>query len=541
MLHLLRTTLVVLILLASTAWTQIPQGLDLKAAKLAKPAASSANLVLDGAVPATEYILGPGDKLKLLAYNISRSEEELSVDVEGRVELPGLGSVAAAGLDLQRFRDTWSTKLSGVFSCDSVSIRVTEPRRFRVRYSGYGTNPESIELAYPARLDAVLAERLLPKLEEREMRARSMPLELKPEEEREQALQILPELSFRHVLVIRDADTLDVDFLSFSLAGSAEGNPLLRDGDHILALGRGPIMELSGPLRMPVGEVEFRSGDTPLDLIKLAGGVQEGYEAIEVEVTRRAPDGAIINTFTCDLGSPRLASFQLKPWDQVFLRGDRSGESMQRAQVSGEVLRPGSYAIEEGVTTLGTLLERAGIDSSRVDMEHITLIRQNENDPEQSFIEEEGPVIGLTWFERSYAKSRSIHGGSSMAREISGASDEVDQLYLHDGDEIRVPIRQRFIELIGAVRNPGLQVYQEGWTLKDYLMEAGGKEPGVPKSTIKLRRAGSVQFVTVKYGTVLLPGDVVMIPYHDELTAWQKFKEGLSVTVQLVTLVLLTR
>ncbi len=541
MLHLLRTPFVLMLTLVTLVWGQLPQGLDLKAARLAKPATTSGNLILDGAVPAAEYILGPGDKLKLLAYNISRSEEDLSVDVEGRIELPGLGSVAAAGLSLERFRDTWSGKLSAVFSCDSVSIRVTEPRRFRVRYSGYGANPESIELAYPARLDAVLADRLLPKLEEREMRARSMEMELQPNEERQQALQVLPELSFRHVLVIRETDTLDIDFLSFSLAGSPAGNPLLRDGDHILAQGRGPVVELAGPLRMPVGEVEFRSGDTALDLIRLAGGVQEGYEAIEVEVTRRAADGAILSTFTCDLTSPRLAEFALKPWDQVFLRGDRSGEFMQRAVVSGEVLRPGSYAIEEGTTTLGEILEKAGIDSSRADMQHITLIRQSDDDPELAFIEEEGPVIGLTWFERSFAKSRSIHGGSSMAREISGTSTEVDCLYLHDGDEIRVPIRQRFVELIGAVRNPGLQIYQEGWTLKDYLEEAGGKEPGVPKSTIKLRRAGSVQFVTVKYGTVLQPGDVVMIPYRDELTAWQKFKEGLSVTVQLVTLVLLTR
>jgi protein involved in polysaccharide export with SLBB domain len=97
------------------------------------------------------------------------------------------------------------------------------------------------------------------------------------------------------------------------------------------------------------------------------------------------------------------------------------------------------------------------------------------------------------------------------------------------------------VEVLGAVNEPGMLKLQPGWTVSDYMKAAGGKLRGARNSELRLRRAGSDQFVPVGLGVEVAAGDVIMLMYRDEMTAWEKFKEGLAVTAQIMTVALVVR
>lgn len=479
-------------------------------------------LALPGPVSPDEYMLGPGDQLMLLAYNASRSTERLHVNSEGNVLLPGLGLAPATGMSLSQFQQEWSGPLASLFSADSCALWIEQPRVIRVHLSGFNTNPEVLELPYLSRLDAVLAGSLYGYDELG-------------------VIHYNVYTSYRNVEIHRSTDTLLVDFLSFANGGQMAGNPLLSGGDHIVISKRGSVLRVDGPLRQPGGVVEFRKGDTPHQVLNVMGGVMEGYQNLLCQVVRRDPSGLIRQRWEFPITDPKMDSLRLEAWDQVYVVADRSGDFLYEVSINGEVLRPGIYAIDQDRTTLDEILRLAIPDTLSADLENLQISRQVEEDPELEFIETLEGLGDLTWFERSYAKSRSVHGGGTIALEISRNDVDFASILLRNGDEIFVPHSTSYVELLGAVRMPGFQVFQQGWTVRDYLKQAGGKLPGVPKTSIKIRRAGSVHFVSVKLVDSLRPGDVIMIPYTDELTTWEKFKEGLGVTVQLLSVVLLAR
>ncbi len=87
------------------------------------------------AATASEYILGPDDQLKIWALGVEEiSKEIVRVERSGRVDLPVIGPVQAAGLTVEQFRDRLRQKLA---------VEVREPR-VSVDVVGFGSQPVSI-------------------------------------------------------------------------------------------------------------------------------------------------------------------------------------------------------------------------------------------------------------------------------------------------------------------------------------------------------------------------------------------------------------
>lgn len=63
------------------------------------------------ALDATASVLRPGDRIALSYYGTQSTPAEMKIDPEGRLDLPELGQVQAAGLDLKELRDQVTVKL----------------------------------------------------------------------------------------------------------------------------------------------------------------------------------------------------------------------------------------------------------------------------------------------------------------------------------------------------------------------------------------------------------------------------------------------
>lgn len=488
-------------------------------------------LVLDRPIDAETYRMGPGDRVGLYAYNLQRTQDQIPVGSDGRLELPGLGRVDTRGLSLAELRRRQGRRLAQVFDCDSVELWIAQPRRIRVQVSGAGVDPRWQELDYLGRLSSVLqAPETPPPLADPDA---ALPALVKPEEKQ-------PEPSWRNVLIQRDDSLLSVDLLYHLRTGDLVENPVLESGDRVIWSWRGATLMANGPFRQQDGDVEYRPGDTPARIVALLGGPREGLGGARYELVRTQEDG--------DLHSWRFSSqdadfrgLELRPHDRLYLRVENERDPAEQASVQGQVRRPGSFPIQPGHTMLADLLAQALPDSATADLAHVRVLRKLEHDPETRYA---GEILQLGWlnrFEHDYLKSRILHEGGRVSLCYDGAYFDPAKVPLLDGDQVQVLRHGREVEVLGAVGQPGLQAWRPGWSAQDYVKAAGGRLRGAKLSELRLRRAGEDQFGPPPKDYEPAAGDILMLMYREEMTTWEKFKEGLAVTTQLLTVVLVSR
>lgn len=93
--------------------------------------ATSTASVVDGG--ADDYVLGPGDKLRVLVFGETTLSGEFIVAGSGRVSFPLIGEVAAAGLTVQKFRTEIDHELrQGYLREPRVSVEVLTYRPFYI-------------------------------------------------------------------------------------------------------------------------------------------------------------------------------------------------------------------------------------------------------------------------------------------------------------------------------------------------------------------------------------------------------------------------
>lgn len=497
----------------------------------AVPAAPTASVVWDGPVDAETYRLGPGDRLAALVYNLQRDRLDFEVGSDGRVTIAGLGRYEASG-SLADFTRRLEPELAGFWGGDSASVWLLQPRPIRVRVSGHRLPSATLEMRYLDRLSDAY-DRAQFEVETPPPAPAGPPLPdilLSHESD--------APVSLRQVRVIRSNDTLDVDLLAGLRLGDPAGDPVLESGDVLLFGRRAPSLLVSGPFVLDADSIEFRPGDTPARIVELLGGCREpGAWSLELA---RSGDGGL-ELATLRPGESAFANRTLAPGDRLYLRSDRPAPRVSEVLVEGEVLRPGRYPLEAGRSTLADLLVRAQPDPLRADTLAVIVHRAPGADSELEYFGEAMRTLALERIERDYLKSRIVLGRDRVAITVDRQWIDPAKFVLQDGDRVEVPRKTDEVELLGAVQRPGRQPWREGWTVADYLREAGGKLKGSYLSRAKVRTGAGGHFVPLKTRMELRPGDVVMVPYREELTAWEKFKEGLTVISQLMTVVLVAR
>jgi polysaccharide biosynthesis/export protein len=88
-----------------------------------------------------EYKLGPGDKLRVEVYKELQLSQNLQVRPDGKITLPLIGDVMAAGRTPIELRDSLSTSLKEYVTNPVVTVIVVEATAAQVFVIGEVTNP----------------------------------------------------------------------------------------------------------------------------------------------------------------------------------------------------------------------------------------------------------------------------------------------------------------------------------------------------------------------------------------------------------------
>jgi polysaccharide export outer membrane protein len=121
--------------------------------RAATPAASDAATPpgptpMTGAVApiGSEYVIGPGDVLQITVWKNDTLSRTLPVRPDGKISMPLLHDIQAAGLTAMQLRDKIATALGEFMPNPEVAVSVNDVRSMRISILGEVTKPGVLEL-----------------------------------------------------------------------------------------------------------------------------------------------------------------------------------------------------------------------------------------------------------------------------------------------------------------------------------------------------------------------------------------------------------
>jgi protein involved in polysaccharide export with SLBB domain len=228
--------------------------------------------------------------------------------------------------------------------------------------------------------------------------------------------------------------------------------------------------------------------------------------------------------------------FEVVSRDQVFVLPEESDEGF--VYIEGRVRFPGTYPIEQGVTTVRDVVRMAGGLQDDALKRGAYLVRASDDDqlrlrqlaetrqigrpgsvpvaPPAALITTPSGILtpneealrtlrlsNLDFLNRNYL-AQELALRSRMPVDLDGDLS----LTLADGDRLHVPRDNNYVFVFGQVVRPGFVPYREGARAADYVAGAGG--PGLDAHLIYLIEAGTLRF---REGSIeaVRSGDMVFV------------------------------
>jgi protein involved in polysaccharide export with SLBB domain len=490
----------------------------------------------EGPIDSNEYIVGPGDRLKLYFWQPRYAEYPVTVTGEGNVAIPMVGMVSVGNATLAEARRRIESAVATALRIGKVTVDLSEPRRFRVHVTGQVRIPGTYVVPATSRAaDAILMAGGL-KIGVQFVSGDTV---------------VTYNGSLRRIL-LRDPSGTErhADLLSFLRGGRTDRNPLLRDGETIFVPQRLRTSSQIGVFGAVYqgGLFEHADGDELGDALILAGGLTPmadsssllvvGMNGLETHLDLRANTAAALTR-------------PMNPGDRVYIGSSPDTSQYGSVTVTGEVTRPGGYSIRNNETTLREIIERAGGLLPTAAANSARLIRQVDVDPVAperarlaTAMMSQTPVLPYPADPGLAAEfSRWMYGTSVVNLEAAMKPGSADgNLKLRDGDSLEVPKGPLGVRVLGAVNAAGEVEWKPDKNLNYYLAQADGLNKAGWKTrtvVVKARNGSQLRYQT---GLPIDPGDVIYVPLKPSgQTNWDIFKDIIAVTAQVATVILVVR
>jgi polysaccharide export outer membrane protein len=299
-----------------------------------------------------------------------------------------------------------------------------------------------------------------------------------------------PDVYLGRILVSRlqpDSSRVQLHSAFADSAGGVAQDLPLQDGDDIRVFSRStfrtePWITIVGAVRRS-GRVPYREGITLRDVVLLADGLTEDAVLDSAEIARlppTRPTGALAQTIHVSLDSTylpkRSAAVEppnagqetlLQPYDNVMIQR-RPGWDLQRlVSITGQVERPGRYALASKTERLSDLIGRAGGLTTEAYAGGIQFYRRSET--ARAVSQPADPKVPIQPLPPGFAARVGVD-----LPTVLKSPEFRDNLILAAGDSIFIPEFNPLVQVQGGVNAPGPVAYAPGENLDWYVGAAGG-------------------------------------------------------------------
>jgi protein involved in polysaccharide export with SLBB domain len=385
-----------------------------------------------------DYVIGPGDQLKMLMWGRINNTLNLTVGRDGSVSIPEIGPLQVAGLTFAQTKqliEGHAGQITGV----KVDVTMGKLKTIQVFVVGEVEQPGAYTVSALSHVSNALGA----------------------------AGGITKIGSLRKVELRRGNQLVRIiDLYSLLLAGNEQGDEQLQPGDVIFVPVIGPVVGMIGDVKRPAIYELGRSGEPLSSVIKLGGGISAFGYSQRAQVERVADHEKRI-ALDVDLNDIRSQRFDIRDGDLIKIYPVLPAQQ-DIVTVRGSVNRPGKFEWHQGMR-VGDLVELAEGVAPHTFFKY-ALIRRKEG---------KAKTVRLV----------PVDLGEALSANISGPQN----LTLNQEDELTVFSESQMkylptVQVFGEVRNPGYYVMSQGMHVSDLLYLAGGLKDDAYQKAAELAR-----------------------------------------------------
>lgn len=380
--------------------------------------------VTDVPIP-PEYVLGPGDEIKVQMFGKDSQVIALTVDREGMVAFPNIGPIPLAGLDFATAKATLADQIKQKMIGVSASITMGQLRSIRIFALGDVYKPGSYTVSGLATLShALFVSGGVKKIG-----------------------------SLRNIELKRDGRRIaTIDLYDFLLKGDTSNDVRLLPGDVVFVPPIGKTAAIAGEVVRPA-IYELKNENSVGDMLKLAGGLLPNAYTSKALLERFNPKGdkQVLNFGLAGIG----LSTRIQNGDVIKVFPATEFESNQILLI-GNVKRPGKLAWHTGMRVLDVIQSRDDLLPESL-MDYGIIEREAEDTRE--------PVM------LRFRLGELLEKGGNASNELNVKLEPRDKLYVFQRANFR---EQPKLSISGSVQTPGQFEFKRNMRLADLVLAAGG-------------------------------------------------------------------
>lgn len=269
-------------------------------------------------IPVTpDYVIGPGDEIRLQIWGQVNQRGSFIVDRTGSIPLPEVGPVTVAGLQFSQLSDFLKSQLSRIYRNFDLNVNLGQLRSIQIFVVGQARQPGSYTIgSLSTLLNALFAS--------------GGPL---------------PQGSLRDIQVKRAGQTVThFDLYDLLLHGDKTKDVRLAPGDVIFIPESGPQVAVIGSVTTSA-IYELRGEDSFKQVIALAGGLTSVASSASIRV-ERIQDHTQRSVIDVDLSSPGNPPVQD---GDIINISSILGRFENAVTLRGNVANPGRYVWHDGM------------------------------------------------------------------------------------------------------------------------------------------------------------------------------------------------
>lgn len=392
----------------------------------------------DNAATPQDYRIGPGDELLIEIWGYNEASMSKVLSPEGSISINQVGRVQLSGLTIaeatKKITQVLSKKYAGLEgSQSSVSVTLGRVRSIRVNIMGEVRVPGSYRLSSFSTVFHALYK----------------------------ANGVTQNGSLRGIKVIRAGQQVaEVDVYGYIFDGKSDSDISLEEGDIIIVPPYISLVSIEGNIKRPA-IYELKEDETLQTIIEYTGGFSNAAYEDHIKVVRNTNMEREIFT----VNKADFDSFNLLDGDMVTVGGTYD-RFCNMAEIRGYVYRPDMYEINDEVSTVKQLIEKAGGLKEDAFLDRAILLREKDDFSVESMAFNIGELLNNN-------NNNDIPLKPNDVIVISGIYE------LNDRGTLTIN---------GYVNHPGTFVFTDNTTIEDLILRAGGLVEGASLSKVDVAR-----------------------------------------------------
>lgn len=372
-----------------------------------------------------DYLLGPGDEIRLIIWGKLNAEYSVLIDQEGKINLPQIGILYISGLSFKEAKDSVEKEFSHFYNPQEVKINVSTGRlrSIRVFIVGRAQKPGSYTLSSLSTLINALFAAGGP--------GKSG--------------------TMRDIQVKRNGTTLvHFDMYDFLLKGDKTKDIRLMPEDVIFIPPVGPLAGIAGNVNTPA--IYELKGETQLSsLVEMAGGLNDIALKGRIQISRIINNNQQI-ILESNLSETKIEDIKIQPGDLIKIFPVL--QSKNTVAVYGAIPMEGEFGFSTGMTVKDLLKLAGGLN-------------YNAYTKEAELFRSSSTSDGVKTAKHSLNLDKALEGN----QENNILLNVDDYLFVKNIPEWET---RKTVTINGEVRFPGSYAIEKGETLSSLIKRAGG-------------------------------------------------------------------